>query len=1395
MSEKLQTPLIQLQGAIDQRVQQEAEFAARFLQGTSDEEKALSAAIKLLQDQRQTWLDGLEQHYQQAASSVTDEINDLLIDAEGQFQAATGDIARARDAERDEVESKFQDSTWVTSSLMDDTADDSPKREFEKLQFSIEKQREELSKIVSTLEADAQALMDSRGWSREIPFEPPQAPKALDRLTESVMATHDQAFRDLKSSRSLLMPKLFLGFGSIVAFLILMGAIGTVFFLFAPPQQLGMPSNRNAPGWFGASAGVGAGLSLILTGILYVLASSKQSDSLSQLNHSITELNWLRGRWNQVADRDLAEAEKEFHKKHEQYSQQKEQALARYQKAHKDRLAEIEAQRASELNAAKRQIADQRALLESQRTTRLAVLESQHQSQLDEGEKLFTQALSQAQSQLDQCQSEHRRQQAEAWAALKTRWEQSFQQVSQQVSSLRQAAQTSSPPWDALEASDWKPSQEVPIGYTIGQHKIDLNEWPGAVSSDMRLAPRTSQLIIPATVEFPSRASLLLQFKGPQGRAASVQALQVAMLRLLTQIPPGKIRFTLIDPVGLGESFGGFMHLADVDELLVTSRIWTEASQIEARLADLTEHMENVLQTYLRNEFATIEDYNHHAGEVAEPYRFLVISDFPAKFSEVAASRLLSIITSGPRCGVYTLMSVDMARDIPQQLSLETAAAQMTTYGWSDQGFTLALSSRPSALGPLSSWPVELTPAPEPEQFTRLVKQMAEASRDARRVEVSFDRIAPKETDVWSKDSRAGIDIPLGRAGATKLQHLKLGQGTSQHMLVAGKTGSGKSTFLHTLIINTALYYSPNEVNFYLIDFKKGVEFKDYAALQLPHGRVVAIESDREFGVSALQRLDALLQERGELFRKHGVQDIRGFRDANPETPLPRILLVIDEFQEFFVEDDKLAQTASLMMDRLVRQGRAFGIHVILGSQTLGGAYSLARSTLGQVAIRVALQCSEADAHLILSEENTAARLLTRPGEAIYNDANGLIEGNHPFQVAFLPDSQREELLRRLAQQARKGLFKLDSMIVFEGNIPSDPSRNTALHRLIEGVDDAQSKRVTPRIWLGDAVEIKQPTELPFPRQSGSHLLLIGQDTEAALGLMSTAVVSLAAQLSPETRDERQEPEDSGTGQAGAPMNAANTLTPSPSPGGRGEPDGFSGHLPSAMSQQPFAPQPSTLNSQLLVFDGSPVDAPDAELWRSISKSIPGVRIVSPRNALEVLQELTEEQQARDADRDNMRPPIFVFVSQLSRFRDLRKPDDDYSFGGSFGSGEPAAPSGGKLFADLIANGPENGIHFILWCDSYNNLERWMSRQSLREMERRILFQMNAADSSNLIDSPVASRLGTHRALLHFQESGAIEKFRPYGLPKKPWLDWASGCLQRRGPLDEATDLDEFMVS
>ena len=63
---------------------------------------------------------------------------------------------------------------------------------------------------------------------------------------------------------------------------------------------------------------------------------------------------------------------------------------------------------------------------------------------------------------------------------------------------------------------------------------------------------------------------------------------------------------------------------------------------------------------------------------------------------------------------------------------------------------------------------------------------------------------------------------------------------TAQHALVAGKTGSGKSTLLHALITQLALNYSPDEVELYLVDFKKGVEFKTYATHGLPHARAIA---------------------------------------------------------------------------------------------------------------------------------------------------------------------------------------------------------------------------------------------------------------------------------------------------------------------------------------------------------------------------------------------------------------------------------------------------------------------------------------------------------------------------------------------------------------------------
>jgi len=907
-----------------------------------------------------------------------------------------------------------------------------------------------------------------------------------------------------------------------------------------------------------------------------------------------------------------------------------------------------------------------------------------------------------------------------------SRWLEGIQQVQAEVDEMNRTCDRLFPPWNAPAWARWTPAPAIPSAIPFGRLEFKLSDLEGGVPADRRLMPPQTDFSIPVPLGLRDHSLLLLKAEG-DGRALAVAALQSMMLRMLTAIPPGKVRFVIVDPAGLGENFSAFMHLADYNEQLISNRIWTESGHIERRLAELTEHMENVLQVYLRNEFQSVQEYNESAGELAEPYRVLVVANFPAGFSEVAARRLLSIVASGARCGVYTLMSLDTRLPLPRDFrlaDLERHAVKLKCDA------ARSLWEHPE-LGPL---PVVLGGPPDPEQFTEIVRRVGREAQDADRIELPFEWVIPEERQWWTAESRSGVDVPLGRSGVTKLQHLQLGRGTSQHVLLAGKTGSGKSTLLHVLIVNLALRYSPDEVELYLVDFKKGVEFKAYAETGLPHARVIAIESEREFGLSVLERLDLELKRRGDLFREHGVQDLHGFRAANPDVKLPRVLLIIDEFQELFVEDDRIAQSAVLLLDRLVRQGRAFGIHVLLGSQTLAGAYSIPRSTIGQMAVRIALQCSEADAHLILSEENTAARLLTRPGEAIYNDANGLYEGNHPFQVVWLPDEQRERYLQRLREWALERNYAPSPAIVFEGNLPADPGKNPALHGLLAAPawpGDAPAVKA----WLGSPVSIKEPTAAVFVRQGGSNLLVVGHNEEEALGILATGLLSLAAQHAPG---------DPGGGEVGRISN----------------------------------PSRSYSAARFYVLDGTRPDVPQAGYWGRLASVVPHqTKVAPPRGAAGLIAEIAAELERRESSGQDNAPPIYLVIHDLARFRDFRKAEDDFGFSRS-DEGKPASPA--QQFRTILREGPALGIHALMWADSYTTAVRTVDRQGLEDVEMRVALRMNAGDSSSLIDSPLASQLGIHRAIFDDQSQGRLEKFRPYGPPSSQWLDWVHTRLHER---------------
>jgi hypothetical protein len=132
-------------------------------------------------------------------------------------------------------------------------------------------------------------------------------------------------------------------------------------------------------------------------------------------------------------------------------------------------------------------------------------------------------------------------------------------------------------------------------------------------------------------------------------------------------------------------------------------------------------------------------------------------------------------------------------------------------------------------------------------------------------------------------------------------------------------------------------------------------------------------------------------------------------------------------------------------------------------------------------------------------------------------------------------------------------------------------------------------------------------------------------------------------------------------------------------------------------------------------------------------------------------------------------------VHELPKFKKLRYEEDlAFSLDESQAAGHP-----GMQFNNLIIDGASLGLHVLCTCDTYNNLNRLLSRKAIAEFEMRVLFQMSANDSAALIDSPKAGDLGLHRAIFSNGAQGWIETFRPYSLPEPEWLEAAAANLRR----------------
>ncbi|MXV14813.1 FtsK/SpoIIIE domain-containing protein [Hufsiella ginkgonis] len=594
-------------------------------------------------------------------------------------------------------------------------------------------------------------------------------------------------------------------------------------------------------------------------------------------------------------------------------------------------------------------------------------------------------------------------------------------------------------------------------------------------------------LTLPLIVPFPGTSALMVNFYNHDSMQEAVRMTHNLIARMLLSLSAGKVRISFVDPLELGGNAAPFLPLL---REIYGGSVHTQGNDIDNQLSALIRIIENIIQKYLQHEFKNISEYNARTKEVPEPYRFLVIYNFPSGFTEATVSKLMNVIKSGPKAGVYTILVSDRMEKFP--------------------GYNLTWEDVEKACGTFDiDMPTSFADETEMDEvlpYNKVVERVNLKYPNAATIKVPITKYVWQPDKWWQGKAARSIRIPIGRHG-TELQFLEFDNDDNNQALLIGKPGSGKSNLMHVIISNAIWLYSPDELEIYLIDFKGGVEFAVYAEKHIPHIRTIAIESDREFGLSVLDAVEKELLRRETVFSSAGVQNLEQYHQLPNRDRMPRIMLIVDEFQEFYAEDDSIKQAVDDKLDRIIRKGRAFGINTLFSSQTLAGN-SIKKSTKELIGIRIALMCSELDALQILDDRNSAARDLTRPGEGIYNADGGKNSGNRTFQSLFVDRSASNQIIDQVATFARSRIREPFRQIIFRGSEKARIER--ADHPIIK-IKAALSHKAL-QIWVGEPVTIADDIVVTLRKQGGGNMLIVGYDEQMGLRIMTSALISIAAQ-------------------------------------------------------------------------------------------------------------------------------------------------------------------------------------------------------------------------------------------------------------------------------------------
>lgn len=609
---------------------------------------------------------------------------------------------------------------------------------------------------------------------------------------------------------------------------------------------------------------------------------------------------------------------------------------------------------------------------------------------------------------------------------------------------------------------------------------------------------------VPALLPGPGTGHVIVEAPADQ-RATAIGVVATVLLRALASAEPGAVRYRLYDPTGLGATLRAFN--AFDREAVAHGTPMANRADLDAALTGLRSHATNISANYLRGDVTDLRAYLANDPQSDLGHELLVLLDQPRGLDDHGLEQLSLLAAQAASRGIMLIVH---------------RGADGTSIDLGTSAVTLRIDrAGRTTIDGITGAEVRLDAAPTDGDVERV------AARPVRkRAALEFDGL--HDVPRLASTSEQTIATPIGRSGPHTVE-MTFGD-DPVNALVAGIAGSGKSMLLRTLVYGLARRFDATELQMYLLDFKEGVEFQEFAPTPtdstfLPQAAVVSVNSSREFGVEVLRHLNAVARERYALFGRTGAAaKLEALRAKAPDLALPRILLVVDEFHRLFDSDDALAAQAAAELANLSKQGRAAGVHFVLATQSIGdvgiGTAVGARmdGIFKNATLRVGLRLSETESRQIFSSaSNTAAAEIHEPGVAIVNASGGHDTFNVRTRVAYLDDSTAASERRQAVSQTRGPRIPPRT---FDGARGASAEANRELRMARRG-RRPETGWVT---WPAQLLRIDQDdprgvlaARCSFTQERRRNLAITGAGLRSALAITQWAALGLAA-TKPEAR-------------------------------------------------------------------------------------------------------------------------------------------------------------------------------------------------------------------------------------------------------------------------------------